>query len=150
MRVTATTMRVTATPLFLLSLPSLISSLRVAPGPKSTSRRSFIASTPSFGAAVLGGARLAWAQDDKLTGLSNEAIADLVRKDLVDNQFLVNGRLTRSIYDESATFTDEIDTCQSVHLTCHPVSAFAPDSLTRAAAPEPHLKRLHSTESRRA
>lgn len=29
---------------------------------------------------------------------------------MVDNQFLVNGKLTRAIYDEKALFTDEIDT----------------------------------------
>ena len=47
---------------------------------------------------------------EKLRGLSNEAIADIVRNDVVKGQFLTNGILTRSIYDESATFTDEIDT----------------------------------------
>ena len=47
---------------------------------------------------------------EKLRGLSNEAIADIVRNDVVKGQFLTNGVLTRSIYDESATFTDEIDT----------------------------------------
>ena len=47
---------------------------------------------------------------EKLRGLSNEAIADIVRNDVVKGQFLTNGVLTRPIYDESATFTDEIDT----------------------------------------
>ena len=31
-------------------------------------------------------------------------------KDLEEGQFLVTGALTRSIYDESCTFKDEIDT----------------------------------------
>ena len=33
-----------------------------------------------------------------------------MKADIETNQFLVTGRLTRDIYDESATFTDEIDT----------------------------------------
>ena len=35
---------------------------------------------------------------------------EIVKKDVVESQYLCNGKLTRSIYDESATFTDEIDT----------------------------------------
>jgi len=46
----------------------------------------------------------------KQTNLSYENFEQLVLKDLVQNQFLVNGKLTRSIYDESCTFRDEIDT----------------------------------------
>jgi hypothetical protein len=34
----------------------------------------------------------------------------VVHKDLVENQFLVNGRLTPEVYDDDCTFTDEIDT----------------------------------------
>lgn len=50
-------------------------------------------------------------QSPKQTNLSDEDILKIVvDKDLVANQFLVNGRLTRSIYDESCTFQDEIDT----------------------------------------
>mmetsp|Transcript_25089 Transcript_25089/g.29040 ORF Transcript_25089/g.29040 Transcript_25089/m.29040 type:complete len:248 (-) Transcript_25089:97-840(-) len=47
---------------------------------------------------------------DKQYNLSSEAIASIVKSDLTENYFLTNGHLTRSIYDESATFTDEIDT----------------------------------------
>lgn len=47
----------------------------------------------------------------KQTNLSEEELlAIVVEKDLVANQFLVSGRLTRSIYDEACVFTDEIDT----------------------------------------
>lgn len=46
----------------------------------------------------------------KKTNLSNEALRKIVEHDLVDNSFLATGKLTRDIYDESATFTDEIDT----------------------------------------
>ena len=50
-------------------------------------------------------------QKQKQTNLSDaELIAIVVDKDLVENQFLVNGNLTRSVYDETCTFTDEIDT----------------------------------------
>mmetsp|Transcript_17366 Transcript_17366/g.26332 ORF Transcript_17366/g.26332 Transcript_17366/m.26332 type:complete len:199 (+) Transcript_17366:90-686(+) len=46
----------------------------------------------------------------KKTNLSNEALRKIVEHDLIDNSFLATGKLTRDIYDESATFTDEIDT----------------------------------------
>ena len=52
------------------------------------------------------------ANKKKQWNLSDEALGQIVTKDIVDHQFLTNGRLTRSIYDESATFTDEIDTYQ--------------------------------------
>jgi len=48
--------------------------------------------------------------EGKQYNLSPEAIAQIVSNDLVQNSFLTNGKLTRSIYDEKATFTDEIDT----------------------------------------
>lgn len=50
------------------------------------------------------------AVEPKLYHLPPAEIASIVQKDLEENAFLTNGRLTRSIYDESATFTDEIDT----------------------------------------
>jgi hypothetical protein len=53
---------------------------------------------------------LANAADSKLYNLPPSEIAAIVQKDLEENAFLTNGKLTRSIYDESATFTDEIDT----------------------------------------
>ena len=34
----------------------------------------------------------------------------VVAADVTERQFLVNGQLTRSVYDESCTFQDEIDT----------------------------------------
>lgn len=51
----------------------------------------------------------------KLTGLSPKELAAMVQVDMDQNQFLVTGQLTRSIYDESATFKDEIDTCVGPH-----------------------------------
>eukprot|EP00557_Chaetoceros_sp_GSL56_P006584 CAMPEP_0176487996 /NCGR_PEP_ID=MMETSP0200_2-20121128/6455_1 /TAXON_ID=947934 /ORGANISM="Chaetoceros sp., Strain GSL56" /LENGTH=171 /DNA_ID=CAMNT_0017884913 /DNA_START=210 /DNA_END=725 /DNA_ORIENTATION=+ len=50
------------------------------------------------------------ASEEKRYNLSPSEIAAIVEEDLVKNSFLTNGKLTRSIYDEKATFTDEIDT----------------------------------------
>ena len=62
------------------------------------------------GTSSIGNPLAANALDEKMIGISNEKLKEIVRKDVVENQYLCNGRLTRSIYDESATFTDEIDT----------------------------------------
>jgi hypothetical protein len=48
--------------------------------------------------------------DSKLTNLSNEELASKITSDIVEKQFLVTGNLSRELYDEGATFTDEIDT----------------------------------------
>lgn len=45
----------------------------------------------------------------KRRGLSASDIAAVVEEDITARQFLVSGRLTRSIYDEACTFTDAID-----------------------------------------
>eukprot|EP00979_Chaetoceros_neogracilis_P007066 scaffold1472_cov245-Chaetoceros_neogracile.AAC.9 len=47
---------------------------------------------------------------DKQLNLTPSEIAAIVERDMVENSFLANGKLTRSIYDEKATFRDEIDT----------------------------------------
>jgi len=47
---------------------------------------------------------------EKLVNLSNEEISNIVRSDVVDKAFLATANLTREIYDEKASFTDEIDT----------------------------------------
>ena len=49
------------------------------------------------------------ASDEKLTNLSNEDLKSIIESDL-KNDFLVSADITRAVYDESATFTDEIDT----------------------------------------
>lgn len=49
-------------------------------------------------------------KNNKSLNLSNADLAAQLTKDVVNNQFLVTGRLSRNLYDESATFTDEIDT----------------------------------------
>lgn len=40
---------------------------------------------------------------DKLTSISDEELKQIVKKDVVENQFLCNGQLTRAIYDEGAS-----------------------------------------------
>ena len=47
---------------------------------------------------------------EKLRNLSPEKIGEIVKADLVERQFLATAKFTREIYDESALFTDEIDT----------------------------------------
>mmetsp|Transcript_22061 Transcript_22061/g.32594 ORF Transcript_22061/g.32594 Transcript_22061/m.32594 type:complete len:200 (+) Transcript_22061:107-706(+) len=47
---------------------------------------------------------------EKKKNLSNDELRKIVEHDLIDNSFLSTGKLSREIYDESATFTDEIDT----------------------------------------
>ena len=63
----------------------------------------------SAGAAV-GTARLdvaaAAAAEAKQLNLAPADLANIVAADISERQFLVSGRLTRSIYDESCTFTD--------------------------------------------
>ena len=46
----------------------------------------------------------------KLRNLPAAKLAEIVRDDLVQRQFLATGDFTRAIYDEGALFTDEIDT----------------------------------------
>ncbi|KAL3930098.1 MAG: hypothetical protein SGBAC_011912 [Bacillariaceae sp.] len=46
----------------------------------------------------------------KLTNLSNDELTKIITEDVTKRQFLASADLTREIYDESAMFTDEIDT----------------------------------------
>ena len=46
----------------------------------------------------------------KATNLPNADLQQRILSDLVDKQFLVTGQISRELYDETATFTDEIDT----------------------------------------
>jgi hypothetical protein len=61
------------------------------------SRRAFVsASSAVVVTIVAGGSSSADAADDgKLRNLPNEKIAEMVRADVVEGQFLANGRLTR-------------------------------------------------------
>lgn len=88
-----------------------------------SSRSKFIrSSTKAAGASILatigivGGVSggpspdtTAYALEPKLTNLSNEEIAKIVKSDMVEKSFLATAKLTRSIYDDKSIFTDEID-----------------------------------------
>ena len=75
----------------------------------SLSSASILTSTQNAN-AVTSSSSSSSSSEGKQYNLSPEAIAQIVSNDLVQNSFLTNGKLTRSIYDERATFTDEIDT----------------------------------------
>ena len=49
------------------------------------------------------------AADDKQKNLSDANLKGIILSDMVDKSFLVSADITRAVYDESATFTDEID-----------------------------------------
>jgi hypothetical protein len=70
------------------------------------SRRLFLSATVA--AASMLPAR-AQAASDKRLNLSNDDLRQIILADIVDKSFLVSADITRSVYDESATFTDEID-----------------------------------------
>lgn len=91
--------------LALISLPVMATSIRA----KNLSRRGFFRASTAALVAFAAAPSMSFSAD-KLVNLDNAEIANIVRRDLVDGQFLTNGRLTRAIYDEGATFTDEIDT----------------------------------------
>lgn len=70
------------------------------------SRRSFLSATAST--ASLLPLRAYAVASDKQTNISNDELKKIILSDL-DKSFLVTADITRSVYDESATFTDEID-----------------------------------------
>ncbi len=74
------------------------------------SRRSFLSATAASSLLPLRStADTTSVQTDKQLNLSDEELKKIVLSDIVDKSFLVSADITRSIYDESATFTDEID-----------------------------------------
>eukprot|EP01083_Nonionella_stella_P122990 370339_1 len=77
-----------------------------------TTRSQFLQSVAAMaaGAVIAPSQSIAAVVEDKQFNLPPNVIGAIVEKDLVENAFLTNGKLTRSIYDEKATFTDEIDT----------------------------------------
>ena len=82
------------------------------------SRATFLQEVANVGAAaVLSGVSLPSttttttpSNSNKRLHLSDEEMKQILLSDVVDRSFLVTAELTRDIYDESATFTDEIDT----------------------------------------
>lgn len=85
-----------------------------------SSRRNWLGQTAVAGAALVSSLAPSPAQaagkkkqpQDKQIGISNDELTEIIIRDIQVNQFMVRADLTRSIYDESATFTDEIDTYQ--------------------------------------
>eukprot|EP00581_Thalassiosira_minuscula_P014575 CAMPEP_0183712894 /NCGR_PEP_ID=MMETSP0737-20130205/7937_1 /TAXON_ID=385413 /ORGANISM="Thalassiosira miniscula, Strain CCMP1093" /LENGTH=254 /DNA_ID=CAMNT_0025941619 /DNA_START=168 /DNA_END=932 /DNA_ORIENTATION=- len=76
------------------------------------SRRSFLSATATAATATAATASLpmrTYAAGDKQLNLSNDDLKQIILSDIVDKRFLVSADITRSVYDESATFTDEID-----------------------------------------
>ena len=94
-----------------LAIFACLASVTRALQPRSISRRGVLCTFAS--AATAPALPLLAAEPppfSKRANLSPDAIAKIVREDIETNQFLVTGTLTRDIYDESCTFTDEIDT----------------------------------------
>mmetsp|Transcript_344 Transcript_344/g.640 ORF Transcript_344/g.640 Transcript_344/m.640 type:complete len:230 (+) Transcript_344:185-874(+) len=76
--------------------------------PDCRQRRSFLSVTAT--AASLFPLRAsASATSSKKLNLSSEDLKEIILSDIVDKSFLVTADITRDVYDESATFTDEID-----------------------------------------
>ena len=112
-------MRSAATLLFLGVLANCLSPQN-ALSPSETSqvspRRAFLHTVLTGAACLADGGQPGWAAT-KNEGNHNkiqddEELKRIVKADIVERQFLVTGDLTRSIYQPTATFTDEIDTYQ--------------------------------------
>ena len=75
------------------------------------SRRSFLSATAAASSLLplRSSADTSAVQSDKQLNLSNEELKKIVLSEIAHKSFLVSADITRSIYDESATFTDEID-----------------------------------------
>lgn len=69
-------------------------------------RRQFLVAASSLAVVRAPPASAAYA-DEKQRNLPPATLAQIVTEDITQRQFLVSGRLTRSIYDESCTFQDE-------------------------------------------
>lgn len=70
------------------------------------SRRSFLSATASTASLIP--FRAYASASEKQTNISNDELKKIILSDM-DKSFLVTADITRSVYDESATFTDEID-----------------------------------------
>ena len=47
--------------------------------------------------------------EPKLENISDDKLKEIITADVVERKFLASADLTRSVYDESSIFTDEID-----------------------------------------
>lgn len=104
------------TTLFLLSLLCAAKALSPSSSESGVSRRGILQQgiiVAASGAVVALPPTMVSAKEEikpKLTNLSNEELAKIITEDVTTRQFLASADLTREIYDESAMFTDEIDT----------------------------------------
>lgn len=73
-----------------------------------TSRRSFLSVT-TVGASLIHMPKRTFAAPEKQTNISDNELKQIILADIVNKSFLVTADITRSVYDESAIFTDEID-----------------------------------------
>lgn len=71
------------------------------------SRRSFLSA--SAATASLLPLQSAYGASEKRINISDSDLKQIILSDVVDKSFLVTADITRAVYDESATFTDEID-----------------------------------------
>lgn len=69
-----------------------------------------LSATVVVAGTILPNQKPVFAVADKLVNLPDEKLKAIIKKDILEKQFLATGQLTREIYDESAKFTDEIDT----------------------------------------
>jgi hypothetical protein len=69
-----------------------------------------LSATVVVAGTILPNQKPVFAVADKLVNLPDEQLKAIIKKDILEKQFLATGQLTREIYDESAKFTDEIDT----------------------------------------
>ena len=83
-----------------------------APAP--VARRRFVGGALAALAATTAARSNAYSGQDKATpkakNLPPKELAKRVERDLVENQFLATANFDRTLYDESCTFQDEIDT----------------------------------------
>ncbi|KAL7472532.1 hypothetical protein ACHAXS_012892 [Conticribra weissflogii] len=76
--------------------------------PDCRQRRSFLSVTATAASLFPLRASASTTSSKKLN-LSSEDLKQIILSDIVDKSFLVTADITRDVYDESATFTDEID-----------------------------------------
>merc|ERR1719217_2053395 len=82
--------------------------------PPSVARRRWLGGALAALAATTTARSNAYSGQDKTTpkakNLPPKELAKRVERDLVENQFLATANFDRTLYDESCTFQDEIDT----------------------------------------
>jgi len=93
------------------SVPRSLAFAQFSNHPDAASRRQFMITTLAPLSVVASGSPSVkvWASEAKRRNLPAEEMAAIVREDLEKRQFLATADFTPEIYDQSCTFTDEID-----------------------------------------